>query len=700
VINKEVHKLHVGVDIGGTFTDFVVLDHNSGDLSNFKLLSTPENPAQAVLQGLEIIFEKFKRANPNCDVDFVITHGSTVATNAILERKGARTALITTRGFRDVLEIGRQNRPALYDFSANQPPPLVSKELRYDINERVDRDGKVLVSIDPEEIFGLVSKLDHESVESVAICLLFSFLHPEHEQMIAAEFRELEMFVSVSSEILPEYREFERTSTTVVNAYVSPVLDRYLTSIEESLPFGIGDPGLRIMQSNGGIIGFTEARQAGVRSILSGPAGGVVGSRYLAQLTRDSKSHKNGDLGAGNDLNVITFDMGGTSTDVSLIADVPSVTTESMIGGYPLQIPVLDIHTIGAGGGSIAKVDIGGALRVGPESAGADPGPACYARRDPDHDLSTVTDANVVLGRLPVDQFLGGRMKLDIDRAKAVMDRLGAGIGLSSIQAARGVIEVVDAHMERALRVVSSEKGFDPGDFALFSFGGAGGLHACNLARRVGILQVIIPPLASTLSAFGMLVTDVIKDYSKTVMLPGDIEAGPIQISLQPLIEQGNSDIKNEGFSSDDISIEPSLDMRYQGQSYELNIPFTNDYLGDFHRFHEHTYGYARRNSMVEIVNIRVRAIGRIKPPQITRSPSVGNDPGSAYLEHRLVHLSEQQEEIPLYQGELLSPGNELSGPAIVVRKDTTIYLGEQDQVMVDPYHNLVVSIGALDNLN
>ena len=693
VNEKDSHELQIGIDIGGTFTDFVIFDHRTGELTNFKLLSTPANPAQAVLQGLETILESDVKDFPNSGSEFVITHGSTVATNTLIEKKGARTALISTRGFRDVIEIGRQNRPSLYDFSADPPQPLVSGELRYEVDERVDHNGDVLVVLNPEDISILASKLDDESVESVAICLLFSFLHPDHEQIIAGELRKHDLFVSVSSEILPEYREFERTSTTVVNAYVTPVLDRYLCSLEDSLPTGTNQSYLRIMQSNGGIIGLSEARRAGVRCILSGPAGGVVGASHIAQLARNSKGRENKTQCLSNDLKVITFDMGGTSTDVSLIDDNPVITTESMIGGYPLGIPVLDIHTIGAGGGSIAKIDIGGALRVGPESAGADPGPACYARCDASHDLPTVTDANVVLGRLPVDQFLGGQMILDASRAQQVLSQLGAGVGLNSIQAAKGVIDVVNAHMERALRLVSSEKGFDPRDFALLSFGGAGGLHACALARRVGIPTVIVSPLASTLSAFGMLAADVIKDYSKTIMLPGNTEAERIQTALEPLIEQGLSDIKGEGFSSEQIYVETSLDTRYWGQSYELTIPYTNDFLEEFHRYHEHTYGYARRTSRVEIVNIRTRAIGKITPPQITKSPLDGDDSSPAYFEHRFVHLSEQQEKVPLYQGELLMPGNKLSGPAIVVRKDTTIFLGEKENVFVDPYCNLVIAV-------
>lgn len=686
-------ELFIGVDIGGTFTDFVVYDQKSGELITFKFLSTQNNPAKAVLQGLETIRESFSEIEGDKSSQIMITHGSTVATNALLERKGAQTALISTQGFRDVIQIGRQNRPSLYDFFADPPSPLVPDNCRFEVHERVDQGGKVLMPLNSDNLPDLISRLEAESIESVAVCLLFSFIHPDHEKIIAAELRKRDFFVSVSSEILPEYREFERTSTTVINAYVTPVLDRYLGFLQDSLSKGDTKNHLRIMQSNGGIIGMREARQAGVRGILSGPAGGVVGASHIARMIQLSPSIDNNEEDSNPKLKVITFDMGGTSTDVSLVDGVPAITSESYVGGYPINVPVLDIHTIGAGGGSIAGVDLGGALRVGPQSAGADPGPACYARGDEVDDLPTVTDANVVLGRLPVDHFLGGQMKLDTRRAQNVIARLGEEMGLDSIQTAKGIIDVVNAHMERALRLVSIEQGHDPREFILLSFGGAGGLHACDLARRTGIPKVVVPPLASTLSAFGMLVADVIKDYSQTIMVPGDIAVEKIQRAIQPLVERGISDIQNEGFSPEQIQLERSLDMRYRGQSYELTIPYEDDFLDQFHHFHEVVYGYSRRNAPVEIVNVRLRAIGMISPPRLSKNSLTDENPSRAYLEERQVFLSNQNKNIPLYQGELLHPGNIISGPAIIVRKDTTIFLGEQEQAQVDVYNNLLITI-------
>ena len=688
-------SLRIGIDIGGTFTDFVIFNPASGDLHTFKLLSTPEDPAQVVFEGMKRIY---------ADVDFHavnlalhVIHGSTVATNALLERKGAKAALITTQGFRDILLIGRQNRPSLYDFSVDPPPPLIPELLRFEVNERVDHTGQVLIPIDSAQIDSLISNLESSNLESIAVCLIFSFLYPTHEQVIAKRLRESGYFVSISSEILPEYREYERTSTTVVNAYVSPVLDRYLAQLEGDLQEG-EITHLRVMQSNGGAINVSEARRGGVRCILSGPAGGVIGAQYIAELIHpDYQSLRSNPDPATHPLDlirVITFDMGGTSTDVSLIDGAPTITTEAQVGGYPIRIPVLDIHTIGAGGGSIARVDLGGVLRVGPESAGANPGPACYGRGDPSSAQSTVTDANLVLGRLLAHYFLGGEMRLDFNRSRLVLERLGAQLGLDSIQVAFGVVDVVNAHMERALRLISTERGHDPRDFTLLSFGGAGGLHAVDLARRLGISRVVIPPMASTLSAFGMLVADVVKDYSKTVMLSGDIDKSKIISALNTLIEIGEREMRFEGIAKESTLIERFLDMRYRGQSYELPIPFSNNILGHFHSTHQQEYGYARPGTAVEIVNVRVRAIGKVIRPRLLPQLLGDPDPSLALLELRPIYLSRGQINVPFYRGEMLTPGNQILGPAVVFRNDTTVLIGRNDRAWVDSYQNLVVTIG------
>ncbi|HEX7541922.1 MAG TPA: hydantoinase/oxoprolinase family protein [Anaerolineales bacterium] len=663
-------SLSIGIDIGGTFTDFVVYDPATQRIQTFKLLSTPSDPAMAVLQGLKKIFAE---QGTQCAT---VTHGSTVATNALLERKGARAALVTTRGFRDVLQIGRQNRPVLYDLFADPTPPLIPSELRFEIDERVTHTGEILQAIDPGQVTALIPALKAHNVSAVAVCLLFSFLRPEHEQAIAAELRSVGFLVSLSSEILPEYREYERTSTTVVNAYVSPVLDKYLLHLEKALH---PQTRLRVMQSNGGNISPAEARQFGVRCILSGPAGGVVGCEYVGKL-----------ISPAGGFRLIGFDMGGTSTDVSLIDGKPQITTEAVVCGCPIHIPLLDIHTIGAGGGSIAQVDAGGALRVGPESAGADPGPACYGRGD----LPTVTDANFVLGRLSTELFLGGQIPLDASRAHGVLAKLGNELNLNTEQAALGVVAVANAHMERALRVISVERGHDPRRFTLLSFGGAGGLHAADLARGLGIPRVLVPPLASTLSAFGMLAADVIKDYTRTVMLPGSTPVPDLSAQLEALAERGQRELLAESVPADCIRIERFLDMRYRGQSYELIVPFSNTVYADFHRMHEHQYGYANNNAQVEVVNLRVRAVGQGTPPPFSSRPVQGPDPAVAYLESRRVVFAGGPLKTPFYRAESLETGNRIQGPAVVVRSDTTILIGPTDRAEVDEFDNLFIEVG------
>jgi N-methylhydantoinase A len=663
-------SLRIGIDIGGTFTDFVVYDPLSKQINTFKLLSTPVNPALAVLAGLNQIF------SDRSDNQATIVHGSTVATNALLEYKGARTALVSTTGFRDILQIGRQNRPSLYDLDVRLPDPLVREDLLYEVPERVLHTGEVLKALDSAQVQALTTRIQECEAEAVAICLLFSFLQPEHEKMIAQSLRAAGFFVSVSSEILPEFREYERCSTTVVNAYVSPILGKYLTYLESALEPGMH---LSVMQSNGGAIQPEEARQAGVRCILSGPAGGVVGCEYIGRSLNSNES-----------LRLIGFDMGGTSTDVSLIDGSRQITTEAKVSGHPIHLPMLNIHTIGAGGGSIARVDAGGALRVGPESTGADPGPACYGKGE----IATITDANVVLGRLAPELFLGGKMHLDAQRAWRAVESIGKELGMETTRVAMGIIQVANAHMERALRVISVERGWDPRTFTLLSFGGAGGLHAADLARGLGIPKVLIPPLASTLSAYGMLAADVIKDYSQTVMLPGDTPIMKLSALFATMADRGSTEVLAEGIAAKNIQLERSLDMRYRGQSYELNIPFTTSFLAAFHQEHQATYGYAKPNAKIEIVNLRVRAIGKSTPPHFNVQPLGESNPEKAFLENRPVVYDHDVVPTPFYQANSLVPGNRLKGPAVVVRSDTTILLNPSDQASVDGLDNIIIEVG------
>ncbi len=497
-VNRQL--IRVGVDTGGTFTDFVF--ERDGRLNLFKLPSTPSDPSLAIQQGLDRIC-----AETGARLDRIeVVHGTTVGTNALLQRRGARIALVTTKGFEDVLVIGRQARPELYNLNAVKPPPLVADELRLGISERVIASGEVLEPLNERHLRTLVRKLKREKVEAVAISLLFSFLHPEHEERIASALESLDVPLSMSSRILPEYREYERTSTVVINAYLQPLMGRYLKRLSSA-----GELNLRVMQSSGGSISADVAAAEPVRTILSGPSGGVVGALRAAQ--------------SGGIKNVITFDMGGTSTDVALCdSGAIRTTNEAVVAGLPVAVSVMDIHTVGAGGGSIARVDEGGSLRVGPESAGADPGPACYGRSL----LPTVTDAHVVLGHFGTTTLLGGEFKLDEKRAWEAMEKLAQDLSnvtnkrVTAIIAAEGVLSVANTNMERALRHISVERGHDPRQFALLPFGGAGGLHAVDLARALRIPSVIVPTSPGALSAVGVLVADVIKDQSRTVMFTNE----------------------------------------------------------------------------------------------------------------------------------------------------------------------------------
>jgi N-methylhydantoinase A len=676
--SAKIEPIRIGIDIGGTFTDFIVYCPTDQHITTYKIPSTPHNPALAVLEGLKYL---------NISGRMNIIHGSTVATNTLLERKGAKTAFITTWGFKDLLLIGRQNRSSLYDWNIQQPPPLIPADLSYEVKERIDCYGNILQPLDEKELEPIISALISKDVQSVAISLLFSFLHPEHEQAIVKRLLSAKVFVSASSNVLPEFREYERASTTAVNAYVSPILDKYLSTLEENIPEVL----LQVMQSNGGMISLDEARKNGVRCILSGPAGGVVGSQHLSHIAQLLHS---GDQNTPGTVKLITFDMGGTSTDVSLIDQKPHTTNEITVSGCPISIPMLDIHTIGAGGGSIAYVDPGGALRVGPHSAGAEPGPACYGRGD----LPTVTDANLVLGRLLPEFFLGGKLVLDPKRSWWAIEQLGAELGMNAIQCALGIITVANAHMERALRVISVEQGHDPHEFTLFSFGGAGGLHAVELARNLNIPYILISPYASVLSAFGMLVADTTKDYVKTVMLDNACSLDIINAQFQPLVDQGLSDILCQGVDPKDIYIQKLIDARYQGQSYELTVPFDPRWDALFHTMHEQTYGYKSFDTKLELVNIRVRAIGKITPPQLCVLPSRNEHPDQALICYRDTIYPDYSQSIPIFQHEALRPGNQITGPAMIVRPDTTVLIGNQDVLSVDGYQNLWITIGSTLN--
>ena len=697
--------LRLGVDTGGTFTDFVWLDEY-GRMQIHKQLSTPHDPSEAILGGISVL------AVPET-ADIV--HGTTVATNALLERRGARTALITTAGFADVLAIGRQNRPDIYALVPQKPEPFVPKKWRFEVEERVTADGEVLVPLNLETLKPILQKIEEEQIESIAICLLFSFLHPHHEQQIRQLIINYQLPISnipisLSSEILPEYREYERTSTTVINAYVAPLMATYL----RRLAVGVAPRKLSVMQSNGGVIRAETAALQAARTALSGPAGGVVGARYVAQQIGIEQ--------------IITFDMGGTSTDVALCPGKLPTTSEGEIVGMPLRLPIIDIHTVGAGGGSLAYVDVGGALHVGPQSAGADPGPACYGKPTPSLALplsgggdlapspskgegwgegdiqsrATVTDANLVLGRLDADRFLGGAMRLDETAAYEALSELAQQMGVDSAEtAAWGVIQIANANMERAIRKVSVERGYDPREFTLIPFGGAGPLHACELAQNLQIPQIMIPPIPGVLSAMGMLVAPPTKDYSQTVMLGIEVQGPGIWDTLHDtlfiLLERALGEMAQEGISADEMTSYSFLDMRYKGQSHELNIPFRLDLNVDqvaqlFHDAHQKRYGYAQLEEPIEVVTVRLTAVSPVTPPDLPKRPLQDQSIDDAILGEKAVWFNEKPMPTQLIDRNKLQPGNRFAGPAILLQYDTTIVITPEWETAVDEYGNLIIN--------
>jgi N-methylhydantoinase A len=656
--------IRIGVDTGGTFTDFVF--ERDGRINLFKLPSTPSDPSLAIRQGLARICDETAAQLSKVEV----VHGTTVGTNALLQRRGARIALITTKGFEDVLVIGRQARPELYNLNAVKPNPLVDDELRLGVRERVVASGEVIEALDEEDLRRLVKKLKLSRVEAVAISLLFSFLHPEHEERIATSLTELDVPLSISNRILPEYREYERTSTVVINAYLQPLMGRYLKRLTQNTG------NLRVMQSSGGSISADVAAVEPVRTILSGPSGGVIGALRAAQ--------------SAGIQNVITFDMGGTTTDVALCdSGAIRTTNEAIVAGLPVAVSVMDIHTVGAGGGSIARVDEGGSLRVGPESAGADPGPACYGKSL----LPTVTDAHVVLGHFGGLGLLGGEFKLDEKRAHEAMSNLAndlskvTGKRFSVVAAAEGVLSVANTNMERALRHISVERGHDPRQFALLPFGGAGGLHAVDLARALRIPTIIAPTAPGALSAVGVLVADVIKDQSRTVMYRAQ-EMSKLGKVFTELEKEATALLRSEGFLRTRQRHERSLAMRYRGQSFELEVrQTTGDLATEFHRVHRERYGYAQEHSEIEIVSARLRSFGVVEKLPLTKIKSGKTKPHGEIT----AHLGGRKTTVALYRREELFANTKLITPCIVTEYSATTLIDADSKARIDGFGDLLI---------
>jgi len=661
--------MFIGVDIGGTFTDFVFSENDR--LHIHKIPSTPGDPARALLEGLDY-FKTLGLMVPQR-----ITHGSTVATNAILERKGARTALITTEGFKDILAIGRQDRPELYALHPQLPPPLIPDRWCYEVHERVNFHGEVIKPLDPHSVEAILDELEGENIESVAICFLYSYLNPEHENQLKSRILARgildEWQIALSSEVLPEFREYERASTVSLEAYVRPGVSKYLGNIEENLP---RQSTLRIMNSDGGVMGTQRTRKKAIHTALSGPAAGVIGGYHLAQL-------------AGFD-QVITMDMGGTSTDVSLCPGEQIHRTESEIDGLPLRIRMIDIETIGAGGGSIAHLDTGGVLQVGPNSAGADPGPVVYGKGGKD---ITVTDANSILGRINPDYFLGGRMQLDLDRADDAFSSLAAGMNLVPEQAALGIIQVTNANIVRAIKRVSIARGYDPRKFTLIAFGGAGPLHACEVAEKLEIPRVLIPFQPGVLCAFGLLMSDVVLDYSHSVMDTISPQSIPkLKRNFEGREKAAIDQLRNEGIKKKVIRVQRAVDLRYQGQSFELTIPFTDNLEETFHDAHEKQYGHCFSEREVEVVNLRIRAVGSITKPTIEPEPLARNDGSSAQMGSISSLTGENNTSLfSMYLRDQLEPGANFNNPALVFQMDSTTYIPPHWTTRVDGYRNMIL---------
>ena len=696
---RQPQPLRIAIDTGGTFTDCVWIDPESRRLRMLKVFSTPADPSQAIIEALEKIAP---------GKNLILLHGTTVGTNTLLERKGARTALVTTAGFEDAIEIGRQARPKLYDFFFDRILPLVPKELRFGVNERTAADGQILTA--PEDLRALAASLADAKPQSIAICFLFSFANPENEQAVARALQELQVPLSVSHQILFEFREYERISTLCINAYLQPVMQSYLENLEaravakigrrdkdryvERLPLpadllplpasGRGRPlhttRIFVMQSSGGITALSTAAREPVRTVLSGPAGGVVGAAATAR--------------ASGFENIIAFDMGGTSTDVSLVEGEIKTASDAQIAGLPLSVPMLDIHTVGAGGGSLARFDAAGVLRVGPESAGADPGPICYGRGT----QPTVTDANLLLGRLQSTRFLGGDFTLDLDRTRRLtaewLKKQNSNLTLEKFAA--GVIRVVNAVMEKAIRVVSIERGRDPRQLALVAFGGAGGVHACALAEALGIPRVIIPAFPGGLSALGILSSDVVKDYSRTVLwrVSNKIPLVDLQREFAAMEKAAQKDFAQESWQGRPRYFR-NVDLRYRGQGYELNLPLTRNLLNKFQEEHHRRYGYKHDDREIEIVTLRLRAtltsttahVGAdaFVRPRAKRARFLPSE-GKVLFDGRILKTK-------IYSRDELPAGRPYSGPAVVTEYGATTVIPPGKRFRLDKAGNLVVTV-------
>jgi N-methylhydantoinase A len=684
---SNARRYRVGFDVGGTFTDFTLLAEHSGELHYFKAPSTPHDPSEAIQTGLAHLMQAYEIAGSEL---VHVGHGTTVATNMVIEHRGSRCALVTTRGFRDVLEIARQTRPHLYDYNVTKPDPLAPRELRFEVTERVAADGTVLQPLDEAEVTAIAQQLIEANVEAVAICFMHSYRNPEHEQRtrdILAKYLP-NVYLSVSSDILPEFREYERMSTTTLNAYVGPRMASYMRNLVKSVrEMGVTTPPTTV-HSNGGLMSVEAVLTAPVRTCVSGPAAGVIGAVELGRVA--------------NIPNLITFDVGGTSTDVSLIADLqPLFTSSRLVADYPVKTQMVDIHVIGAGGGSIARIDDAGALKVGPQSAGAVPGPIAYNRGG---NIVTITDAHVVLGRLNPVSLLEGRMAVYAEQARtAMLEQIAEPLGLSLEEAAYGILRIANSNMARAVRAVSTERGHDIRQFALCSFGGAGGLHAAELARDCGISTLLIPQEPGTMSARGILLSDISMDFVQTLMAHAvDTQWGTVQEALNALATRAREWLDGEGVAASHQRLSAVIDARYQGQNFEISIPLEginlmdlDSFLTTFRAAHVREYGYDAEGRVVEIVNCRVRAVGIVPRAPLAKATG-GVSLVSAIKEHRPVYFEHVGwVNTPIYRRVELPIDTPFQGPAVIEEMSSTTVVLPQQQARVDQYGNLIINLHA-----
>lgn len=679
----------IGVDSGGTFTDICLFDDATGRVEVWKVPSTPDDPSRGIARGVE---EGIARVGTTAAAVGYFGHGTTVATNALIQHRGVKTGLITTDGFRDLLEIGRQKRPDLYDLQADKPRTLVTRDLRREVPERLRHDGTAEIPLDETAVREAVRTLKAADVQAVAVCFLYGFIRPDHEiiaaRILAEEFPAA--FICLSHDVAPEFREFERLSTTVVNAYLGPVMRGYITHLADRLTkLGI-TAAPHLTQSNGGVISFDQAARLPVRTILSGPSTGVVGAQEIGRM-----------VGMPD---LITFDMGGTSTDVALLrAGQCRMANEAVVHGYPIKAPMLDIHTVGAGGGSIAYVDSGGLLKVGPRSAGADPGPVCYDRGNTE---PTVTDANLLLGTLNPTHLLGGRMQVRRDLAEAAIGKLAAKLGMEPMATAQGIISVVTANMARAIRVISIQRGHDPRDYTLVAFGGAGPLHAAHLARELEVRRILVPRNPGILCAMGLLLTDLRADFATTRLTRLHSEAAPvIDAAFHDLAVRADRWFTDEHIAPAARRMTRTVDMRYAGQNYELAVtlpdgpitPASLDALATgFATAHQRMYGFLAEEEPVQLVTFRMEAAGVVPKARFQPHPAAGPDPSAAHIGTRMMFLPGAGgfAACPVYDRDRLQAGNHILGPAIIEQMDATTLVLPGMTARVEPYLNLIIEIG------